>query len=34
MHFDFEAKFGALFEVHFIHTIYLLEAWEVKSLTL
>ena len=31
---EFEDKFGVLIGVHFIHTIYLLEAWEVKSLTL
>ena len=33
MHFDFEAKFGALFGVYFIHNIYHFEAWEVKSPT-
>ena len=31
---DFEDKFGALFGVHYIHTIYRFEAWEVRSLTL
>ena len=31
---DFEDKFGALFGVHYIHTIYRFEAWEVKSPTL
>ena len=31
---DFEDKFGALSGVHFIHTIYFFEDWEVMSPTL
>ena len=31
---DFEDKFGALYGVYYIHTIYFLEAREVRSLTL
>ena len=31
---EFENKFEALSRVHFIHTIYHFEAWEVKSPTL
>ena len=28
---EFEDKFEALSRVHFIHTIYRFESWEVKS---
>ena len=31
---DFQEKFGALSRVHYIHTIYRFEAWEVRSPTL
>ena len=31
MYSDFEDKFGALSAVHYIHTIYRFEAWEVRS---
>ena len=31
---EFEDNFRVLLGVHFIHTIYFLEAWEVKSPTL
>ena len=31
MYFEFEAKFGELFEVHFRKTIYCFEALEVKN---
>ena len=31
---DFEDKFGALSEVYYIHTIYRIEAREVRSPTL
>ena len=34
IYFDFEEKFGAFFGVHFIHTVYCFEAWEVRSPTL
>ena len=34
IYFEFENKFGAVPEVHFIHTIYHFEAWEVRSPTL
>ena len=34
IYFEFEDKFGALYGVHYIHTIYRFEAWEVKSPTL
>ena len=34
IYFDFEDKFGALYGVHYIHTIYRFEAWEVRSPTL
>ena len=32
--FDFEDKFGSLFRVHFIHTIYHFESTKVRSPTL
>ena len=31
IYFDSEDKFGALFGVHFLHTIYFFEAREVRS---
>ena len=31
IYFEFEDKFRTLSRVHFIHTIYYFEAWEVKS---
>ena len=31
IYFDFEDKFGALYGVHYIHTIYRFEAREVRS---
>ena len=34
IHSELEEKFGVLYKVHFRHTIYLFEAWEVKSPTL
>ena len=34
IYFDFEDKFGALYGVHYINTIYRFEAREVKSPTL
>ena len=34
MYFDFEDKFRAIYGIHFIHTIYRFEAWEVMSPTL
>ena len=34
IYFTFEDKFGALPGVHFIHTIYSFEAWEVRSPTI
>ena len=34
IYFDFEDKFGALYGVHYIHTIYRFEAQEVRSPTL
>ena len=34
MYSEFENKFGVLLEVHFSHTIYHFEPWEVRSPTL
>ena len=31
IYFDFEDKFRALNGVHYIHTIYFVETWEVRS---
>ena len=34
IYFDFEDKFRAIYGIHFIHTIYRFETWEVMSPTL